>query len=188
VIGRLTTGAGNRPAERTEGIDYEIKFWDKWFRTNGGEWPQTWTWGIQKQKNILDHQRFFFAPNDPNHCILCPDEPGRTKIKILDTGAGPISIVGNWHPTFEIELIPTDPLAKLYNNLSIKYNIEITPRTQYCRVEDIKVHFPENFFDIAHINNALDHAEDPVDGIRQMLMVVKHGGTVVRNLHHHSLV
>ena len=56
-------------------------------------------------------------------------------------------------------------------------------RTQYCPAEAIARCFAPDFFDMVTSFNALDHAQAPVDGIEQMLTVLKPGGSMVL-LHH----
>lgn len=38
---------------------------------------------------------------------------------------------------------------------------------------------PNNYYDIVHMSNALDHCFDPLEGIYQLLTVVKVGGKII---------
>jgi SAM-dependent methyltransferase len=45
-------------------------------------------------------------------------------------------------------------------------------------MEELLLFFPTERFDLVHCRNALDHAADPLLGIRQMLAVTRLGGAV----------
>ena len=129
-------------------------------------------------KRLINPLIVFVIPPETIHSPQNTSSPPR-HIVILDCGAGPLSVVGNWHPDFEIELIAVDPLAKFYNKLLSQKNIIPYPRVQYAAVEHVDDIFPGNFFDVVHIQNALDHSECPMDGINSMLLVLKPFGSII---------
>jgi hypothetical protein len=151
-----------------KGIDVERKFWDKWLQSKGFLWPEEFNFRFKKQRDL-----------QPDIFALVPQEADRKTIRILDCGAGPITLLGNYHPKYDVELIPTDPLAPIYDELLAKYNLQPYPRTQFGPVENIHNHFAANYFDVVHIQNALDHAYNPVKGILSMLEVLKPGGNSI---------
>jgi SAM-dependent methyltransferase len=100
--------------------------------------------------------------------------PG-ANVRLIDVGAGPLTSVGKLWPERSVQIVPVDPLAKMYNELLAKLKIVPSVATLPIEGERLLKHFPENSFDLATAFNALDHAYDPVAVIRQMVAVVKPG-------------
>jgi SAM-dependent methyltransferase len=147
------------------GIEYEARFWNNWVKTQGGRWPQDFASRLQE-----------IRPFDPSLVDLLPASGAA---RVLDVGAGPVTFLGPHCDRCQIELIPTDPLARLYNHIWEKAGLDLPIRTQFAPAEDLSSFFDFSSFDIAHCRNALDHSFDPVRGIEEMLRVVKPGGYVV---------
>jgi len=97
--------------------------------------------------------------------------------RILDVGCGPLSTVGLWVENKKIELIGADPLADEYTN-SLK-EAGIAPNCQLVKTDclDLVQRFSQGF-SITTSNNALDHAPEPLQIIRQMAMVTAPNGYV----------
>ena len=140
--------------EWSEGIEFEKNFWAQWMETKGGVWSEDYNNRVKKQRRIDD---MFVDAMPP----LPPGVKNRTHALILDAGAGPMSLVGNWHPDMDIELIAVDPLSYLYNELLHKFNLVPYPRVQHAFVERVSELYPSDFFDVVHIQNALDHSGNP---------------------------
>jgi len=96
-------------------------------------------------------------------------------LKVLDAGAGPLSTMGTHCGETPVELIPVDVLAPMYDALLAKLSIEPRVRTQYAPMEEVATRYAPNFFDLVTTFNALDHAQDPVEAVNQMVRVVKPG-------------
>ena len=158
--------------EWSEGIEFEKDFWAQWMETKGGVWSEDYNNRVKKQRRIDD---MFVDAMPP----LPPGVKNRTHALILDAGAGPMSLVGNWHPDMDIELIAVDPLSYLYNELLHKFNLVPYPRVQHAFVERVSELYPSDFFDVVHIQNALDHSGNPLAGIFSMLTVLKPGGKLL---------
>jgi SAM-dependent methyltransferase len=105
--------------------------------------------------------------------------PQGATLSILDVGAGPATNLGKRWKGRTVQITAVDPLADDYNRLLDELGIIPPVRTQEGEVERLTEQFPPNHFDLVTMENALDHSFDPLTGIRQMLEVVKPGGSVV---------
>ncbi len=158
-------------ARWSEGVAHEVAFWRTWLRERGGDWR----WDFNTR---LD-------PDFPVQGMvdkLLRDVKG--PVKILDVGAGPLSVVGKVHGERRIELRACDPLADLYNILLVESDVKPTVTTEFATAEDLSVFFEESYFDVVYCQNALDHSFEPVRAIIEMLRVLKVGGRIA--LHHYE--
>lgn len=158
--------------EWDKGIEFERDFWSLWMETKGDKWSDDFENRVRKQRRI--EERFVEAMPP-----VLPGAPKRTHALILDAGAGPMSLVGNWHPDIEIELIAVDPLSYLYNELLQKNNLVPHPRVGHAFVERVAELWPQGFFDVVHIQNSLDHSVNPLAGILNLLTVLKPKGKLL---------
>ncbi len=136
----------------TKGIDFERNFWDGWMKSKGSLWPADFNDRVQAVRPI--QAKFINALSNASAALQ--------HLRILDCGAGPLTMVGNSHEKYSIELFPVDPLSRIYDELLAKYDIVPHPRTQHMMVERVADVFPLNYFDVAHIQNALDHSGEMV--------------------------
>ena len=104
-------------------------------------------------------------------------------MRVLDVGAGPLTIVGKCFRGTRISLSAVDPLAQHYDRLLEKYGLIPPVRTLFGKAEDVAAQFPNDGFDLVHARNCLDHGIDPFHAVSQMLTVTKPGGFVY--LKHH---
>lgn len=104
-------------------------------------------------------------------------------LRMLDVGAGPLTTMGDECNGRAVDVRAVDVLARKYDKMLAAANVVPRVRTTYCRMEGLAECFPPNHFSLVYCGNALDHAQDPVLAIRQMLEVVLPGGSVVL-LHH----
>ena len=155
------------------GADVEDGFWYKWLSSEG------------RRYGVHDDYLQRTAPNATLPAFLCARLPTTAApVRVLDVGAGPLSSVGtDCGPDRPLTLIPTDVLAPQYDATLARVGLEPRVRTQYCPAEAIARCFAPDYFDMVTSFNALDHAQAPVDGIEQMLTVLKPGGSMVL-LHH----
>jgi SAM-dependent methyltransferase len=103
----------------------------------------------------------------------------RSRVRVLDVGAGPVTVVGKRWAGKAIEVTPIDPLADVYNEALRKAGIDVPVATQRLAVEDLSARYSAGSFDIAYCHNALDHMPDPVGALGIMLSVVVADGFVV---------
>jgi len=143
------------------GVPQEISFWDSFLESRGLHWPQDY-------RNRLDPHSEFRHDLWP----YLEEVPGGT-VRILDVGAGPLTVLGKTHPTKRLEIIATDPLAPQYDRLLAKHQIQPLVRTIPAAAEQLTKHFPRDSFDIVTAVNCLDHSYDPLQAIREMIAVLK---------------
>lgn len=110
-------------------------------------------------------------------------EPGHDPVRMLDVGSGPLTTLGTLWPGRDVEVVAIDPLAEAYNLLLDQLGIEPPVRTQPIRGEELLERLAPASFDVVHAANSLDHTADPVETLRQMLAVTRHGGTICL-IHH----
>jgi SAM-dependent methyltransferase len=163
---QLLIGAGVNKAW-SAGLKEELDFWDEWFRTRGSLWPQEY-------KRRLDP----LEPLSSYHCGFINHLP-QDKVRVLDVGAGPLTVLGKVHPSKELLIIATDALAREYNDLLNKYRIDPPVRTIFAKGERLTRIFSKNSFDLVYAQNTLDHSYDPLEAMRKMIKVAKEGCFVV---------
>lgn len=152
------------------GHSSEVGFWDRYLQTRGLRW-----------------QDEFAARMDPD-LELSADlakllKGAPSPARVLDVGAGPLTIVGKKLSGLSIDLVAIDPLAGQYDQLLQKHRINPPVHTRTGTAEEVGSLFSKDHFDLAHARNCLDHGLDPFLAVQQMLRVVKPGGWVY--LKHH---
>ncbi len=156
----------NAKAKWKLGIRSEIRFWDSYFRTKGLEWSDTYN--LRLDPNRLLQSR---------PAALLPKS--LSKVKILDVGAGPLTYLGKKYDGKEINITAIDPLAKEYDRILDKYNVQPLLRTACLAAEDIKKEFEAETFDLVVARNCIDHAYNPESAIFDMIDVAKKGSYVL---------
>ncbi len=144
----------------------EIDFWQKWIDTGGGEWPDEFKQRIDPNLQLQDY-------------IIQYLDPARPRVRILDVGAGPLTIVGKKWPGHEVELLAVDALGDQYQAQMQAAGIKPLVSTRSCTSERLSDLFEANSFDLTHVRNALDHGYDPLGAIKQMIAVTRPGGIVM---------
>ncbi len=152
-------------ASWSAGIAYESDFWANWVSSGGLAWPEEFRQRLDPSMEIDEH----FA------ALLI----GKVDPKILDVGAGPLTIVGKVLHGKPLTVEACDPIADLYAHFIATIDQEPPIKTAFANAEDLSVFYDESSFDIVTCRNALDHSFDPVRGIIEMLRVVKLDGSVV---------
>jgi len=142
----------------------ELRFWEKWVATRGLTWPEEFARRTNPDAEMEFYiSRFVKSEHD----------------RILDVGAGPLTVVGTRWQGNRMDVTAVDPLADAYNELLDRYKIAPPVRTQSVAAEELTHYFPPNSFDLSFARNCLDHSYDPFLAIEQMLCVTKQGGKVV---------
>jgi hypothetical protein len=150
----------------SDGIDYEVGFWDQWIGTKGSRWPEDF-------KQRMDPNR----PVAPEFVKMFDEIPANT-VRVLDVGAGPLTCFGWVHPRKKILLEATDALAKEYDILLLKHGVVPPVRTMWAEAEKLTNHFAPGMFDLVHARNCIDHSAAPYAAICQMLALAKIGANV----------
>jgi SAM-dependent methyltransferase len=99
-------------------------------------------------------------------------------IRVLDLGAGPVTQLGYVWENHTIHITPIDPLADDYNSLLASVGCTPPFPTQRCHAEEIGSRFEAESFDLVFSRNALDHAYDPMEALRQARKLLKPGGFI----------
>lgn len=154
---------------REQGLEEELAFWQSVMSTGGG-WPQEWKAGFDPELPLQEELRDLVTKAN--------NDTPKAEVFILDVGAGPVTTVGRTWPGHEVFITPIDPLADKYNQSLRERGFHPPVPTQRCAGEVIERRMPRDFYDLAYSRNALDHSEDPVSIISQMLGAVKPGGYV----------
>jgi SAM-dependent methyltransferase len=149
-----------------EGVDEEISFWRDWISTKGSSWPEDYTFRVNPNSqiqfgNLVDE---FINP------------------RILDVGAGPMTCLGKIHNGKRVNIIAIDALAHLYNDLPFEKGTPLL-KTIQCKTENILENFEPESFEICHARNTLDHSEDPLACLKQMIDVTKINGYILTRHH-----
>lgn len=100
----------------------------------------------------------------------------KKEVNIADIGAGAINLLGNTLLDVKINLFPSDIMADEFNILLKEINI--TPVIPVLKQDMENLTYEDNFFDIVHCSNALDHCVNPLKVIDEMIRVCKPGGYV----------
>lgn len=166
------------PAEVwANGLVEELAFWERVLTQGDKDYPEA------------DRaRRDPTTPLQPDLIRLLPD---KSKVRILDVGAGPMTVVGKVWPGHEVEIVPIDPLAKEYNAILDRLGNVPPVRTRYGDAEIGAVDLGP--FDLVYARNSLDHGWDPVVAIRRLLMFyapvmrLEHVERVATKERHHGL-
>ena len=143
-----------------QGTNEELRFWEAFVKT-----PRFLNdWCSNEKTSELD--------DDVAEFILksCPENG-----QILDCGSGAVSVLHGLHKT--AYMTATDLLTKSYYEIFDYWGRRIEPPISVA-AEDLPEDW-HNFYDIAHIRNALDHTQDPVKAYNSMLACVKPGGYLI---------
>jgi SAM-dependent methyltransferase len=153
----------NRNKSREERLKDELRFWDRWLRTKGLEWPDQFRDRLNPDLPLSPtHRRFI-------------DRLSQEEVQILDVGAGPLTVVGKKHPQKRLTIHAIDVLAESYDALLERYGIQPPVRTRFAEAENLTRWFAEDSFDFVNARNCLDHGVEPVEAVRQILLVTKRG-------------
>ena len=146
-------------------LSEEIEFWRSYFLTRGRDWPDDYDQRLNPEGSMPEYLTCLL----PEHQAEC---------RVLDVGSGPISKVGPVCPGRNVTLIAVDALADEYNKLLADFGIVPRVPTLKCEAEKLTEVFDEDYFDVSHAMNSLDHSYNPLEAIRQMVTVTKPGGYV----------
>ena len=100
----------------------------------------------------------------------------KKEVWIADLGAGMFSTTGSTWPDVVVHMYPSDYLADEFNELLKQKNVVPVIPLEKQDMEHLT--YEDNFFDIVHCVNALDHCANPVDALKEMYRVCKKGGWI----------
>jgi SAM-dependent methyltransferase len=160
------TGHDDRKRVWEQNIDSEVAFWRNFIRTRGGEWKDTWERRMNPDRPFPQHLR--------DLVVAGADEV----IEALDVGCGPLTCLGKTWPGKTVRVTAVDPLADKYVQLFREAGVMPPTLPERCDGEQLLERFGPDSFHVAVAINSIDHSYDPVDVIRQMVAVIRVGGTV----------
>lgn len=164
-------GEGGSKAVWAEALPEELSFWEYWLTTDEP--------GIARQRR--DRLNARSRPLSPSFAVSA--SPGET-VRVLDVGAGPLTTLGARIDGRTVEVVPIDPLAEHYAELLARLGIEAPIPTVPGEGETLVERFGERSFHGVYCGNAVDHCYSPIDVLRQMVAVVKPGGSIVILCYH----
>lgn len=156
-------------AHWADGVRSELRHWRK---SLGQAVKQQLAWYVEMTR-----------PNRPVYSAIAQFLPTSGPVRVLDVGAGPLSVCGDRLGDRTVELVPIDPLAYFYRQICSEVGAKPPVPTRFGFAEDISTRFAPDTFDAALSVNALDHSIDPVQALIEMLIVTKIGGVLF--LDHH---
>jgi SAM-dependent methyltransferase len=146
----------------------ELSFWRGYIDSGGLEWPDEYAERLDPAAPLREH---LIADR-------LTDVSSRV-VSILDVGAGPMTTLGKTYPGKTLAITAVDPLAADYDRLLEEAGLRPPVRTLPGRGEDLPERFPSESFDVAYARNSLDHGDDPLVSVRNMVSLVRPGGMVV---------
>lgn len=155
------------PDSRSRQLRAEVSFWRNYIASRGLEWPEDYAQRLRPTTPIQEQVSSWLDrfPGDQAH--------------ILDVGSGPLTKLGKVHPSKTIVLTPVDVLAQDYAQLLEQFRVRPPVATIFGDAQKLREQFGADRFDIVHAENSLDHAEDPVGALHEMIAVVRCGGVVI---------
>lgn len=153
------------------GHSSETGFWDRYLKTKGLRWQQEFADRMNPELEITEELAALIQQGKPETW------------RLLDVGAGPLTVVGKCRKGVKLSITAVDPLATQYDELLSKHNLIPPVRTLPGKAEEVSTLFPSGGFDLVHARNCLDHGLDPFHAVSQMLAVTRSGGCVY--LKHH---
>lgn len=100
----------------------------------------------------------------------------KKSVTIAEIGAGPVNTIGNYKEGVEVKIYASDVMQPEYEKFRKYHNVELLVPIEYQDFEHLT--YPDEFFDIVHCVNAVDHTEDACKAILEMFRVCKKGGWV----------
>ncbi|CAK0828093.1 unnamed protein product, partial [Prorocentrum cordatum] len=168
-----------RPEEWMGALSQELLYWFGWLRQGA--------YGVGRRPDRAEFLRDTdpAAPLDARvRGLLLRARAGwpwpwSTRARVLNIGSGALNGVGHEWPGVDVEVVPADALACEYAQMRKDLGIRVRVPPVPAEVEGLVQRFGGGSFDAAFGSNFLDHAHDPVAGVRQMVLSVRRGGRVL---------
>lgn len=156
------------------GIQHEVAYWDNWLKTGGGRWPEDYQRRIDPELELQPHFR---------KLLEGADQPP----KILDVGAGPMTVLGKKLGGQNLDITATDALADQYRQILDANGVTPLVQTQSVRAEEISSCW-KSAFDLVVARNSLDHCESPAKAFAELVSATKPGGYVWVQVHRNEAI
>lgn len=115
----------------------------------------------------------FIKPLPLADCLL-PLIGDKKEVKIADIGSGPYSIIGSYLDNVKVDIYHSD--RQDFSYFWEKRQMTAPISVQIENME--KLTYQDNFFDIVHCCNALDHTADAEQAVKEMIRVCKVDGWI----------
>ena len=149
----------------------EAQWWDEAMVEEIGWWRKVLMGGARENYDPVEA-----AKPRPFPARLAELLPGDPPWRVLDVGSGPVSVLGL---DARVALTQADPLAAEYLELLQEIDLDPPGVLVAANGERLTETFGRKAFDMVYSHNALDHTENPLVMLRQMLEVVRPGCWVV---------
>lgn len=100
----------------------------------------------------------------------------KKSVDIAEVGAGPINTIGNEWPGVDVRVWASDVLQQEYEKLWQEH--KAIPVVDVSCEDMEKLTYPDEYFDIVHCVNALDHTKDAQKALAELERVCKPGGWI----------
>lgn len=110
---------------------------------------------------------------------LLPFVGDKKEVKIADIGSGFISTIGSYLDGVDLKIYHSD--TNDFKDFWKQRNLTPVISVEYQNME--KLTYLDNFFDIVHCQNALDHTRNAQEAVKEMIRVCKVGGFVYIDCH-----
>jgi len=140
------------------------------------KWEKGKSMALKFYANKLRYKEKQFNRLFPLDDYFKPMIGDKREVSIADLGAGMFSTTGSSWPTAIVRMYPSDILSDDYNQLLKDKGV--TPLIPVEKQDMTNLTYPNEFFDIVHCVNALDHCENPVSALKEMYRVCKYGGWI----------
>jgi SAM-dependent methyltransferase len=166
----------------TDGFAHEIEFWKGFVKSE--RFLNNWVFPEQNPEIRANHPDVakcfddFYAQWVAEQGGEKEVEPDHMRPHVLDVGSGALSWIKG---LIRMRLYSCDPLAHEYREIFDYHShpnaINYIPHK--VSAEELSKEYPENFFDIVHCSNALDHTQNPYKAILEMERVCRPGGMIL---------
>ena len=100
----------------------------------------------------------------------------KKEVTIAELGAGMFCTIGSLWNAVRVNIYPSDALANEFNQILKESGV--TPLIPVAKEDMENLSYPDNFFDIVHCVNALDHTTNPLRAVGEMYRICKPGGYI----------
>jgi ubiquinone/menaquinone biosynthesis C-methylase UbiE len=143
----------------------EINWWKEFI-------PSSW----ELMSNSESWKKIF--PKELMGYIVDLKKTNNGRIKLLEVGSGPVSLLALAAVENLCDIVAVDPLAKEYEKIMTDKGYFYPVKPIRGKGEKLLDLFSANTFDMVYSSNALDHMQSPGRAFKNMYNVTKKGGII----------
>ena len=121
----------------SERLPVELRYWDAWLKSEGRQWADDPDAAAAEFRARFDPT----TPLQPRLGELIDNRDSDT-LRILDVGAGPVTLVGYTWPGWKVRIDAIDPLAAEYGQLLHRHGLRAPVHTWQADGEQVGALFP----------------------------------------------